>query len=1019
MAEFIDFEASIADDIIMVSDDESVGGGDQICNNFIDNDNVVENESSFYRAVDQQLENIGDIDEILEEELEQSFADAENLDMQNLCHSDEEIEPEVNFSSSEKRLKAFKETFFLLDNENLSFKGAILYAIRFDQTRKTCKTTTEFNTEIAANISAELRIELDLRKFNTSCFELTDMLMQDGYFLLVFELRSKFREVRLKTVTKKKLIRELSSCIKIKFDGFEIVSVQCQRELRKKFTPIDVIYKPVLRKNDPINCFVSCDISKCYYSVCSNNSNKEIARTGYAYNCYYCQKFFVRQDRFKKHVENCSGIPGIVYNFHTQNLITFKDNLKNKGDLPMTFYFDLETTAPTDSCYDPEQKEMFVVSYVIIIAFHPDLKMKKIICERPYGHSLKQLSTIDYFSEDQTLKQLKDVAHLVSLRKRKKSMGQMLSIEMLLLKETLGAWFNKKIKSNNLSIKPLNKINYEQNNPVDSSQQKCVLCNFKLDITPTSVQTPDLEMTYGDFYIRQEHKFIRNIYTLKELSQCDEIKTLSAYYDGYQKLIDICVCLQNVWTAGSFDDFNILTKNFVQNECENNFTITKLKDNINETEVKNLTRSKIPARLLKVIAYVYQNLIFFPCHKFEFETAVSAHFFRNLYRLLKCKIHLHHSHLMGKIEGYVHDFCNWTVRENKTELSVIAHNLFGFDAFYFLKGFQASVWGTKNISVGSNRLTSINYMNINGGEVKFIDTLKYYQTSLAGLTKTATAEEKNAVKKLCEEFLLQHDYFSQVRKFWGPVQKEKILEIVSGGKGIIPYEMILDMNSLDVKPVGEFYDKEQFFSELKMKRVCDEDYLHSKYLFKTLKMQKLSVMNDLHNFQDVALLCELVENRFQAMQNKSGYNPRKCNSASTLSGCIEREMSKVIIALPTNNEYINLFEQTLTGGFSCVNTRLAFDTKILLPNHKNSKDQNYKVCYGLKFDDDVEQQKSRVISKILKLDENNQYGFAMTKPMATGCIKDDNDLSWRTFNFLLESVTLDDPIGHLYVVVHL
>ena len=36
--------------------------------------------------------------------------------------------------------------------------------------------------------------------------------------------------------------------------------------------------------------------------------------------------------------------------------------------------------------------------------------------------------------------------------------------------------------------------------------------------------------------------------------------------------------------------------------------------------------------------------------------------------------------------------------------------------------------------------------------------------------------------------------------------------------------------------------------------------------------------------------------------------------------------------------------------------------------------------------------------------------------MATGCIKDNEDLSWRTFNFLLESVTLDDPIGDLYVV---
>ena len=40
----------------------------------------------------------------------------------------------------------------------------------------------------------------------------------------------------------------------------------------------------------------------------------------------------------------------------------------------------------------------------------------------------------------------------------------------------------------------------------------------------------------------------------------------------------------------------------------------------------------------------------------------------------------------------------------------------------------------------------------------------------------------------------------------------------------------------------------------------------------------------------------------------------------------------------------------------------------------------------------------------------------MTKPMPTGCIKLNPDVSWRTFNILLESVDLDDPIGHLYIV---
>ena len=50
-----------------------------------------------------------------------------------------------------------------------------------------------------------------------------------------------------------------------------------------------------------------------------------------------------------------------------------------------------------------------------------------------------------------------------------------------------------------------------------------------------------------------------------------------------------------------------------------------------------------------------------------------------------------------------------------------------------------------------------------------------------------------------------------------------------------------------------------------------------------------------------------------------------------MSDCIEMEMSKIILALPTKYDDIEIFE-TVIGSFSCVNTRLAFDSQILLPN---------------------------------------------------------------------------------------
>ena len=103
-----------------------------------------------------------------------------------------------------------------------------------------------------------------------------------------------------------------------------------------------------------------------------------------------------------------------------------------------------------------------------------------------------------------------------------------------------------------------------------------------------------------------------------------------------------------------------------------------------------------------------------------------------------------------------------------------------------------------------------------------------------------------------------------------------------------------------------------------------------------------------------------MENRFQFMHEKYGFNPGQCNSASTLSGFIERKMDRVILALPTKLEHVGIFEQKIKGDFSSVNTRLAFNTQILLPNldkpNENTddnplnKDYDFKVVYNLKSD---------------------------------------------------------------------
>ena len=54
-------------------------------------------------------------------------------------------------------------------------------------------------------------------------------------------------------------------------------------------------------------------------------------------------------------------------------------------------------------------------------------------------------------------------------------------------------------------------------------------------------------------------------------------------------------------------------------------------------------------------------------------------------------------------------------------------------------------------------LTHINYANINGSELKYIDTLKYYQKSLVQLADTLCDKEREAVKKVSEQFFKQDE----------------------------------------------------------------------------------------------------------------------------------------------------------------------------------------------------------------------------------------------------------------------
>ena len=181
--------------------------------------------------------------------------------------------------------------------------------------------------------------------------------------------------------------------------------------------------------------------------------------------------------------------------------------------------------------------------------------------------------------------------------------------------------------------------------------------------------------------------------------------------------------------------------------------------------------------------------------------------------------------------------------------------------------------------------------------------------------------------------------------------------------------------------------------------MAPEEYENVKKNYQAMKLKNLGQLNKICNFQDTIILCEISEQHSEHLQKLFKYNPRECNSASSFSGCVHRDKSKYLIALPTDAEHVRVFEKISIGGFSCVNSRLSFDTQILIDDNKNEK-----ALFDLEID--RKNKTKRISTKMLKMDEDNQYGQAMTKALPYGCIKkQEHPPSLLEFNKILDNFT--------------
>ena len=260
------------------------------------------------------------------------------------------------------------------------------------------------------------------------CSLINEILSEHNYFLRFYERRNKFRyQLRQKLKTKNEMRKELSACAIQKFNGYELLRNHLNNGERQDFIPIDIVYEPTLDTTKPIFCFFAPSISLGSLG----GGKRYISHTG-ARQCHYCNNYFIKSpEKMQKHLSVCAGNAGFTFSFDNGKIIGYQDHYKNLGDVPFSVYYDFETTTGSVVFFDAK---MYVISYCIVIAFHPGLKFPRLIIYRSYDQSTEKSTSLSHFEAIEhnffinkkncnmtTLKQLQDAAFSVENREKKYS----------------------------------------------------------------------------------------------------------------------------------------------------------------------------------------------------------------------------------------------------------------------------------------------------------------------------------------------------------------------------------------------------------------------------------------------------------------------------------------------------------------------------------------------------------------------------------------------------------------------
>ena len=328
-----------------------------------------------------------------------------------------------------------------------------------------------------------------------------------------------------------------------------------------------------------------------------------------------------------------------------------------------------------------------------------------------------------------------------------------------------------------------------------------------------------------------------------------------------------------------------------------------------------------------------------------FEKAVNCHICSR--ELKKDKV-TDHCHFTGQYRGAAHNKCNLMCCKPRV-LPVIFYNLQGYDAHLFKKQLarlegdlncipsteEKYISFSKSIKVGEYYCLKLGKMCPINFEIRFLDSFKFLQTSLANLVSNLSKE----------------DFHNTNHVF------KKNVDLLTR-KGVYPYDYV---SSLDKLSETQLPPKEEFYSQLYDEDISDDDYQHAINVWNTFNCKTIRDYHDLYLKSDVLLLADVFENFRKTCLKHYKLDPVHYYTSPGLAwdACLKETGQH--LQLLHDYDMLMMFERGIRGGITHISKRYAEANNKYMKDYNPDKESTY----------------------IQYLDANNLYGWAMSQNLPT------------------------------------